>query len=52
VLCHFRVEAVRQWPSVWFDHPLLKVQTERLALYFGMFLLGAVYQKRHSGSGE
>lgn len=29
-------------------HPLIKVQTERLALYFGIFLLGATYQIRQS----
>jgi len=35
-------------PSVRSEHPLLKVQSERLGLYFGMFLLGATYQKRQS----
>ena len=37
-LFHFGVEAFYHRPSQWFEHPLLKVQTERLALYFGMFL--------------
>lgn len=47
-LFHFGVEAFHHRPSVWFEHPLLKIQTERLGLYFGMFLLGAAYQRRQS----
>ncbi len=47
-LFHFAVEAFYHRPSVWFSYPLITVQTERLALYFGIFLLGATFQKRQA----